>query len=273
MNSSRGGWKRVTLSILPPSLFLLHLLPSPSITHSSAQFIDKQFYCFVEFQIRFECLQAREWRRPLQMAAAVKTTMEMGMEWTVNSDRDIPHRSPDRVRYVQRIGRGNDNDSDGGDSEQLLLEWNETQNVIRSEEGFGQKEGSCRARHSPGTGLALQQQFGMDQLQGIFQSGDASPGLFIHSFNSVNTFLCLQVVSNGRVALENLIKYGILISPLDWLSLFFNSDLSLAKWPNITLIVMSNGTILLVFITEKLLREFAIVSQWPSGIPARYEKA
>lgn len=89
----------------------------------------------------------------------------------------------------------------------------------------------------------------------------------------MNTFLCLQVVSNGRVALENLIKYGILISPLDWLSLFFNSDLSLAKWPNITLIVMSNVTILLVFITEKLLREFAIVSQWPSGIPTRYEKA
>ncbi|PAV70706.1 hypothetical protein WR25_05343 [Diploscapter pachys] len=69
-----------------------------------------------------------------------------------------------------------------------------------------------------------------------------------------NLAMLLLVVSNGRVALENLIKYGILISPLDWLSLFFNSDLSLAKWPNITLIVMSNVTILLVFITEKLLQ-------------------
>jgi len=68
-----------------------------------------------------------------------------------------------------------------GNSEQLHLEWNETQDVIRSEEGFGQEEGSCRARHSPGTRLALQQQFGMDQLQGIFQSGNASPGLLIHS--------------------------------------------------------------------------------------------
>lgn len=63
-----------------------------------------------------------------------------------------------------------------------------------------------------------------------------------------------QVVSNGRVALENLIKYGILISPVKWVS-FMLEESSFWNWPNFALILFSNITILVVFVTEKILGE------------------
>jgi diacylglycerol O-acyltransferase-1 len=69
-------------------------------------------------------------------------------------------------------------------------------------------------------------------------------GFFNHAF-------LLLVISNGRVALENLIKYGILISPLEWLTILDSS--SPGSWPNLTIVLCSNVSILTAFFIEKLL--------------------
>ncbi|CAK5009200.1 unnamed protein product [Meloidogyne enterolobii] len=69
-------------------------------------------------------------------------------------------------------------------------------------------------------------------------------GFFNHAF-------LLLVISNGRVALENLIKYGILISPLEWLNILDSS--SPGSWPNLTIVLCSNVSILTAFFIEKLL--------------------
>ncbi|EYB95573.1 hypothetical protein Y032_0158g3246 [Ancylostoma ceylanicum] len=74
-----------------------------------------------------------------------------------------------------------------------------------------------------------------------------------------NLAMLLLVVSNGRVALENLIKYGILISPLKWVS-FMIVEGSFWNWPNLALVLFSNVTIIVVFITEKFLGVGSIIS-------------
>jgi diacylglycerol O-acyltransferase-1 len=65
-----------------------------------------------------------------------------------------------------------------------------------------------------------------------------------------NLAILLLVVSNGRVALENLIKYGILVSPLEWFDL---EPINSGKWPMVTLVLWSNISILLALVTEKVL--------------------
>jgi hypothetical protein len=57
-------------------------------------------------------------------------------------------------------------------------------------------------------------------------------------------------VSNGRVAFENLIKYGVLISPTEW---FILAPVDASKWPMVTMILWSNVSILLALFAEKLL--------------------
>lgn len=66
-----------------------------------------------------------------------------------------------------------------------------------------------------------------------------------------NLAILLLIVSNGRVALENVIKYGILISPICW----FN-DLSTTLSPyvsNVLILVGSNVTIISALLVEKAL--------------------
>lgn len=65
-----------------------------------------------------------------------------------------------------------------------------------------------------------------------------------------NLAILLLVVSNGRVALENLIKYGILISPLSWVSL---DPPTPSHYPNLTIVACSNVTILLALFIERIL--------------------
>ncbi|CAI5451499.1 unnamed protein product [Caenorhabditis angaria] len=69
-----------------------------------------------------------------------------------------------------------------------------------------------------------------------------------------NLSILLLVLSNGRVALENVIKYGILITPLQWISTFAE-DCCLWNWPNLALIVGSNIQILTIFGVEKILEK------------------
>ncbi|VDL84616.1 unnamed protein product [Nippostrongylus brasiliensis] len=76
--------------------------------------------------------------------------------------------------------------------------------------------------------------------------------------------MLLLIVSNGRVALENVIKYGILISPLKWLQ-FMLVEASLWNWPNLTMVLFSNITIILVFVVEKIL-EKGILSNYFAAV-------
>lgn len=66
-----------------------------------------------------------------------------------------------------------------------------------------------------------------------------------------NLAVLLLIISNGRVALENLIKYGILISPLQWFQSFL--DASPSNMPNIAILILSNITILTAFGLEIIL--------------------
>ncbi|CAD5232476.1 unnamed protein product [Bursaphelenchus xylophilus] len=65
-----------------------------------------------------------------------------------------------------------------------------------------------------------------------------------------NLAVLLLVVSNGRVALENLIKYGILINPLGWVEL---APLTPWHWPNITIMIGTNISIILSLLVEKFM--------------------
>ncbi|CAJ0577144.1 unnamed protein product, partial [Mesorhabditis spiculigera] len=79
-----------------------------------------------------------------------------------------------------------------------------------------------------------------------------------------NLAILLLVVSNGRVALENVIKYGILISPLDWIE-FLLTDLSYTNWPNLFMILFSNITIVIVLVMEKLLARGAFSNHFAAA--------
>ncbi|VDK64930.1 unnamed protein product [Onchocerca ochengi] len=66
-----------------------------------------------------------------------------------------------------------------------------------------------------------------------------------------NLSILLLFVSNGRLALENLIKYGVLVSPTSWI--YFHLTDPWWKWPNLAMVLMSNISIFIVFIVEKLM--------------------
>ncbi|XP_033626519.1 diacylglycerol O-acyltransferase 1-like [Asterias rubens] len=89
-------------------------------------------------------------------------------------------------------------------------------------------------------------------------------------FNNYRGFLNLCIVllamSSGRLVLENLIKYGILVDPIQMLQIFLQDPYSL---PNGTLAALINVFILIQFVIEKLVAESAIsdkVSRWMSFI-------
>eukprot|EP00057_Strongylocentrotus_purpuratus_P015273 XP_011669747.1 PREDICTED: diacylglycerol O-acyltransferase 1 [Strongylocentrotus purpuratus] len=73
-------------------------------------------------------------------------------------------------------------------------------------------------------------------------------------FNNYRGFLNLCIVllamSSSRLVLENLIKYGIIMDPIKWFSVFLQDPYS---WPNFTLLILLNGFILYAFWLEKLM--------------------
>ncbi|KAL5022706.1 hypothetical protein ScPMuIL_001861 [Solemya velum] len=68
----------------------------------------------------------------------------------------------------------------------------------------------------------------------------------------LNLCLILLVLSNARLVLENILKYGILIDPIQYIQIFLSSPYS---WPNICLILLSNVFILTSFWTECCLQK------------------
>ena len=107
-------------------------------------------------------------------------------------------------------------------------------------------------------------------------SAPAPDGLIIAGFSTLPSFYWfvfirfmaeqyrIQIISNGRVALENLIKYGVLISPLQWLNSLISS--SPGSWPNLTIVLCSNITILTSFIVEKLLAKRCLTNSLGAAI-------
>ena len=57
------------------------------------------------------------------------------------------------------------------------------------------------------------------------------------------------MLSNARVALENIIKYGILVDPVQWIKLFIGKP---NAWPSCQLILSANIFILISFSIERL---------------------
>ncbi|KAJ7360635.1 Diacylglycerol O-acyltransferase 1 [Desmophyllum pertusum] len=66
----------------------------------------------------------------------------------------------------------------------------------------------------------------------------------------VNLCLILLILSNFRVAFENVLKYGVLIDPLQITKIFLEDPY---RWPSASLVLFSNVFIQLTFFTEKLL--------------------
>ncbi|GAB6020764.1 Diacylglycerol O-acyltransferase 1 [Chamberlinius hualienensis] len=66
----------------------------------------------------------------------------------------------------------------------------------------------------------------------------------------LNLCIVLLVLSNGRVALENFIKYGILVDPFMWVRFFLQEPF---YWPALNLITVVNVFILVGFAIEKWL--------------------
>ncbi|CDQ96723.1 unnamed protein product, partial [Oncorhynchus mykiss] len=62
--------------------------------------------------------------------------------------------------------------------------------------------------------------------------------------------LLLQVLSNARLFLENLLKYGILVDPIQVVSLFLKDPYS---WPAPCLVIVSNVFIMAALYTERRL--------------------
>ncbi len=56
------------------------------------------------------------------------------------------------------------------------------------------------------------------------------------------------MLSNARVALENIIKYGILVDPFQWIKVFFGKP---NEWPSCQLILSANIFILISFAFER----------------------
>ncbi|XP_033112255.1 diacylglycerol O-acyltransferase 1-like [Anneissia japonica] len=66
----------------------------------------------------------------------------------------------------------------------------------------------------------------------------------------LNLCIILLAMSNTRLVLENLIKYGILVDPISWISVFLKNPYS---WPNLSLICVLNGFVFISLGIEKLL--------------------
>lgn len=62
--------------------------------------------------------------------------------------------------------------------------------------------------------------------------------------------------------MENLIKYGVLISPSEW----FNwAPLDASKWPMVTMVIWSNISILLALFAEKLLARGVVSNRFAAS--------
>lgn len=65
----------------------------------------------------------------------------------------------------------------------------------------------------------------------------------------LNLVIILLVLSNARAALENIIKYGILVDPISWFMFFGEGS---KHWPALIIILIQVAHIMISLLTEKL---------------------
>ncbi|PAA48745.1 hypothetical protein BOX15_Mlig000493g7, partial [Macrostomum lignano] len=94
-------------------------------------------------------------------------------------------------------------------------------------------------------------------LHSLVDSPFSSSSGFNNFRGLLNLGLILLVVSNFRVALENIIKYGILVDPVRPIEIFLSSP---GQWPCICLLLMCNIFIFIAFGLELLAENFRLVS-------------
>ncbi|XP_028392018.1 diacylglycerol O-acyltransferase 1-like [Dendronephthya gigantea] len=66
----------------------------------------------------------------------------------------------------------------------------------------------------------------------------------------LNNCIVLLILSSFRLALDNLLKYGILFDPISWMVTFLSGP---QKWPCACLVLASNVNIQIMFIVEKFM--------------------
>ncbi|RWS23904.1 diacylglycerol O-acyltransferase 1-like protein [Leptotrombidium deliense] len=73
----------------------------------------------------------------------------------------------------------------------------------------------------------------------------------------LNLCIVLLLLSNARVALENVIKYGILVDPLQWLRFLGNPTV----WPSVQILCGMNVFIMISYFQERYLFSTGIMSE------------
>nr|CAB3237489.1 diacylglycerol O-acyltransferase 1 [Phallusia mammillata] len=97
-------------------------------------------------------------------------------------------------------------------------------------------------------------EYGMKKCHSARASLFSSSSGFDDYRGFLNLCVVLLAVTNARVFLENIMKYGILVDPVQWVATVLDNPY---KWPNLLLILGSNVFILCAFHIEKmLLKEF-----------------
>lgn len=66
----------------------------------------------------------------------------------------------------------------------------------------------------------------------------------------LNLVIILLVLSNARAALENIIKYGILVDPISWFVFLAEGS---KHWPALVIILIQGAHVIISLLTEKLL--------------------
>ncbi|KAG1948422.1 diacylglycerol O-acyltransferase [Pimephales promelas] len=89
--------------------------------------------------------------------------------------------------------------------------------------------------------------FSCHELQESLLSSDSG---YSNYRGILNWCVVMLVLSNARLVLENLIKYGILVDPIQIISLFLKDPYS---WPALCLIIVSNVFIMAALYTERKL--------------------
>ncbi|XP_066065421.1 diacylglycerol O-acyltransferase 1, partial [Chamaea fasciata] len=111
--------------------------------------------------------------------------------------------------------------------------------------GAGNNAGSRRRRGAtPKTGPASERGDGADDPAGDFRCHKVQESLlssasgYSNYRGVLNWCVVMLVLSNARLFLENLIKYGILVDPIQVVSLFLKDPYS---WPAPCLVIAANG--------------------------------
>uniref|UniRef100_A0AAR2KN73 O-acyltransferase n=1 Tax=Pygocentrus nattereri TaxID=42514 RepID=A0AAR2KN73_PYGNA len=122
----------------------------------------------------------------------------------------------------------------------------------------------CRAGYNPGPGLGTSASnhyvdvSETDQMHQVFdvlchklqESLLSSASGFKNYRGILNWCVVMLVLSNARLFLENLLRYGILVDPIQVVSLFLKDPYS---WPAACLVIVSNVFILVALYTERKL--------------------